>query len=621
VTWTDGAGNNRWEIGANWSSGKTPGAGDDVFIPAGVVVIHATGMDSVRSLSSLGTLLEITGGTLSVLGPGGSGSVGATPPSRIADLALIGGTLRNTTNLTVTDTFTWEGGTLAGSGQLTVVGSLDLSGPGDDVLDGQTLRNAGQAVWSQGPVDVGQHGGTFLNEVGATFEVQTANRFAPAFSNAGTLILEPAAGTATFASFSNSGKVLLESGTLQAGAYSQSAGVTRLQGGELDGTGATSLVDIEGGVLLGSGEIGANVHNSNAIALTGTLRVLGNYSQDPNTLLQVLVAGAAPTHQFARLLVRGQAGLGGVLKVQFLPPFTPRPGDSFPLLVAGSTSGHFRAVTSLSPTPGVRLSAAYANTGLTVNAQATAKRPAPGTGLNANLVASLVEAGLETTTSALEASLAQPALATSGSLLLLLDAARPAPAATAGPVLPVGFFSGVAGESATGPGPARATGPGSAGVEEPQARASLIRALGRELAEAAPPPPLTLLAEPGALSSADFAAALLTGAMATETRLRPQTDEEKRLLELLIPPVPAAPAAPAPPAGGAVPADRAAPAVRGHAEAPAAPAAGLWARAALAGAALLGWALPALSRRRARGRPVPPGSRRRGVRPPDCGPA
>src|SRR4051794_22962605 len=56
-----------WNTGSNWSTGQTPGAGDDAVInQTGIAVTHSSGSaDSVHSLTSQAAI-SISGGSLSL---------------------------------------------------------------------------------------------------------------------------------------------------------------------------------------------------------------------------------------------------------------------------------------------------------------------------------------------------------------------------------------------------------------------------------------------------------------------------------------------------------------------------------------------------------------------------
>lgn len=89
VTWTGAAGDNNWDTGGNWSTGTTPGAGDDVTInvTTPVTITHSAAVtDTINSLVS-NTAILLSGGTLNV----------NTTLSDSAPITLAGGSLGNAT--------------------------------------------------------------------------------------------------------------------------------------------------------------------------------------------------------------------------------------------------------------------------------------------------------------------------------------------------------------------------------------------------------------------------------------------------------------------------------------------------------------------------------------------
>ena len=83
VVWTNPSGGN-WDVGSNWSSGQTPGAGDDAVIAIAVstpITIQPGDNLSVRSVTTSNTsdTLSITGGSLTVLGDSDSATVETGP--------------------------------------------------------------------------------------------------------------------------------------------------------------------------------------------------------------------------------------------------------------------------------------------------------------------------------------------------------------------------------------------------------------------------------------------------------------------------------------------------------------------------------------------------------------
>ena len=137
IQWSGGAlgtGTN-WGDPTNWLGGVLPGANDDVVInvPASVTISHASGNDSIRSLSSANAL-TLSGGILTVAG---TVEVDNT-------FTISGGTLKGATIQPGSSgqgvTFTTSGGTLDG---VTANANLDLTNGGGTnatIVDGLTLN-------------------------------------------------------------------------------------------------------------------------------------------------------------------------------------------------------------------------------------------------------------------------------------------------------------------------------------------------------------------------------------------------------------------------------------------------------------------------------------------------
>jgi hypothetical protein len=135
VTWVH-PGDGDWSVGANWSTGATPGTNDDVVINLDLTVTHSSGSDSVRSLTVSKGALALTGGSVAF-------SSTATVDSA---LLIAGGTLNllnkdldggGTTTVTSDGSWTILGGGLHKSvirtaldnqGTLEVRGGVDVAG-------------------------------------------------------------------------------------------------------------------------------------------------------------------------------------------------------------------------------------------------------------------------------------------------------------------------------------------------------------------------------------------------------------------------------------------------------------------------------------------------------------
>jgi Ca2+-binding RTX toxin-like protein len=208
----------------------------------------------------------------------------------------------------------------------------------------------------------------FYNEAGAVFDVRGSklthygtDATPEVFYNAGTF--QKTGGTDfTFCAvaFQNSGTVDVQSGTLGLyGGYTQSAGETRLNGGS---TVSSTPLDIEGGLLTGSGPIYGSVMNRGRTVpglpagAIGTIQVTGDYVQPagaeaggPYEVIEgesVQLAGCVSGSRgaldieiggldaglFDQLQVTGSVKLGGTLNVTLASGFVPNVGDAFTIV-------------------------------------------------------------------------------------------------------------------------------------------------------------------------------------------------------------------------------------------------------------------------------------------------
>lgn len=136
TSWTGAAGDGAWGTSGNWSTGSVPSADDTVCIPSGDAATISSETAVAASLQADGATVTLTGGSLSL-----------TESSIIGNLAQQGGTL-STADLLVTDSMTWTGGTMTGSGTTTLSADATstvttTSGADPIVLDGQALVNQG----------------------------------------------------------------------------------------------------------------------------------------------------------------------------------------------------------------------------------------------------------------------------------------------------------------------------------------------------------------------------------------------------------------------------------------------------------------------------------------------
>jgi fibronectin-binding autotransporter adhesin len=173
---------------------------------------------------------------------------------------------------------TQSGGTLSGTGTLTVTGTASLGSPNGaptletgqgttDLrvggtlsstsfysLDGQrTLQNDGTLNWTNGAIYLGYNpfssnigGATIINSAGATFSDQVVssivnNTGTNAFNNAGTFTTSFANGTTTIGvTFNNTGAVDAQSGTLDFIGTVTNTGTFEAAGGNIKINGAVN---------------------------------------------------------------------------------------------------------------------------------------------------------------------------------------------------------------------------------------------------------------------------------------------------------------------------------------------------------------------------------------------
>jgi hypothetical protein len=282
-----------------------------------------------------------------------------------ANFELENGTLEGPGTLTITNTFTWVGGSLDGAGTTLVPVGKTLNVTGDQfnklVTGGHTLTIAGTANWTgSGELDGGP--GSTINNSG-TFNVQNdavsgsgGTGGGLIFNNSGTFTKSGTTGTTSFQGnvFNNSGTVNVLSGTLNfSNNYTQTAGTTVIAtGATLASNGTVSLG--AGSTLSGSGTVNANVTNAGILSTgsaTGTLTITGALTQTATGVVNVKIA--SPT-QFDTLAVGGAATLAGTLNISLVNSFTPSAGQSYKVLTFASSNGAFATLTGL-PIPNTSL--------------------------------------------------------------------------------------------------------------------------------------------------------------------------------------------------------------------------------------------------------------------------
>jgi fibronectin-binding autotransporter adhesin len=301
VTWISSV-SGAWDVGSNWSTGKKPGAADDVVISSSsITVTHSTGTDAVHSVTSNGTL-ELSGGTLSL-----------SAASTLNAFKLGGGTLAGSGAVTVGGVLTWTAGTLSGTGKVEANGGMQISGTGGHTLTGLTLDNAAEADWTgTGGISLGANA-TLNNLSTGTFYATadaTLSGSASTFNNAGTFSKTGGSGTTTISvSLNNTGTVDAASGTLNVagkdvatGAFTVETGATLAFNGGTQALKAGSSVSGAGDVKFG----GATVTVLGSYSITGNTTVSGGTVQfDTDTTLPTLTLSGGTLGGTATVTVTG----------------------------------------------------------------------------------------------------------------------------------------------------------------------------------------------------------------------------------------------------------------------------------------------------------------------------
>ncbi|HEX9727684.1 MAG TPA: hypothetical protein VGA37_04210 [Gemmatimonadales bacterium] len=247
-------------------------AGSDVFGAGDVTISGGTAI--------LGGGYAITG-TTSVTA--GTATFSSASTAVTTDLAVSGGIQDGGGVLSATNSFTWSGGTLAGSGEtrLEAGGTMTIAG-GVKTLNTRTVANAGAAVWTAGEISAG-NAASFVNEAGGTFDAQLDDIFdsdfgvQASFSNQGTFTRTTGAGTVTFdVLFHNGGTADVLSGILSLRGGGTSTGAFGVPVGALLAFSGGTNDLVAGSDVSGAGDVtigGGTAIFGGGYAITGTTSV------------------------------------------------------------------------------------------------------------------------------------------------------------------------------------------------------------------------------------------------------------------------------------------------------------------------------------------------------------
>jgi hypothetical protein len=368
-----------------------------VDVQSGVLLLHSGGSSGSSVGGSGGAWTVESGGTLDFSGGTMTAGTGTTFSGAGVSQVTTFGTLSVSGTVTA-ENFTIADGTVSGSGNFTVTGTLDwtggqinnpngtvnipvratllLSGNNNKAMVSGTLNLAGATTWQDSGKFNEDGNATVNNVAGATFTIlndESLGGGSATFNNFGTFTKAAGSGTTDVSPFNNftnkGGTIDVESGNLvfDNGNYVQTAGNTIIAAGAaLGGT-----AHINGGTLSGAGNVNGNVINGGTVrpgdaSSAGTLTVTGNYTQSASGTLAINVGGTTPGTQYSQLAVHGTATLGGALSLTSINNFTPALGATLTPITFASGSGSLTLGGTLTPGSGQEFDVARNATSLSV---------------------------------------------------------------------------------------------------------------------------------------------------------------------------------------------------------------------------------------------------------------
>jgi hypothetical protein len=371
ISWINSAGG-AWDNAGSWDLGRTPQPEDDVVIPSlnyMAVIDHASGADSVQSISSSGSY-----GTLAVTDQSSLSVAGAINIPTL--VARTGGVVmaNNTGSLNI-DLLATDGGEIHLPGVTdyhgTIFTTLRATGPGSLIdlpaLDSLMATTGNDFPPGEVRLDLYADQGGIINVPSLTsVRGHPPDYFigdtALSASNGGTFVLDTS-GSTTFGADSSlsvdassdlqAGNLVLEEAgdrLTVAGSLEAASVVVQQSNVTISGTlTVDTLLDIQGGTLFGSGSVNGDVSNAGFLSV-GALTVNGDYTQTAAGTLSVRLRGAT---DFDQLAVTGFATLDGTLSVYLVGAYQPQPGDQAQVVQFGAGAGAFAHVALDAPLFGV----------------------------------------------------------------------------------------------------------------------------------------------------------------------------------------------------------------------------------------------------------------------------
>ncbi len=248
--------------------------------------------------------------------------------------------------INVIDQFVWRNGNMFSGGAITILGSSVIHPTSSSRSTSRHMHNHGNFVML-GTFSL-SGGATFTNHLDGVldFKSDSASLGSGPINNAGFFVKSGGTGQSNVngATWTNTGTVEIQTGSIgmHTTQFTQLAGQTILNGGDLRIVFGSSPIIINGGEITGVNTVFGNLVNNGGTTApglpTGQLTVSGNYTQGTNATLDIEIRGTNPG-EWDNLHISGTASLSGALHVSELNGFTPQVGDSFVILSATSVVG------------------------------------------------------------------------------------------------------------------------------------------------------------------------------------------------------------------------------------------------------------------------------------------
>ncbi len=234
-------------------------------------------------------------------------------PTTVDSMLIVGGTLNGSGAITVTGSLEWQTGIMSGTGITSVApgATLTMDGAAGRTLS-RRLDQAGTTTWTSGVLFLSS--GTFNNLAGAMFTAAAAANLSAgsgtnAFNNSGTFVRTGSGTTTVSAPFNTTGQVQVEGGTLAlTGAGTRAGPFTIAPGGTLSLANTQTLQAAASVTGAGALTTGGTATLGGPVSLTGPVSVNGGTT----TINGPFAAGALAIASGATALVNADASAASV---------------------------------------------------------------------------------------------------------------------------------------------------------------------------------------------------------------------------------------------------------------------------------------------------------------------